>query len=272
MTSTHLLPALSVFMIYTIVEPFDSSSSCSKMAGLGGSAEAAQAQGVSGRLAMSQYVVRDGALTRRPGSAATTSGPLSPGEEFAVVKKGLEELQAMADVPDGSVVIVVDGSEYYEVTISNPLQAGNPYGEEVATIMVDKNSRTAARVALNTKQADERIARRLALYRDLAAKQKTSEYVVRKGVLTRRPGGVARPLPSLNRDKAFAIMKKGIEALQKTMKWKIPDGTAVVLLDGPNYYEVVIGDPLPPGVLGGDYLANVTIDKTTLGVVQILGG
>jgi hypothetical protein len=44
----------------------------------------------------------------------------------------------------------------------------------------------------------------------------------------------------------------------------------VIINDGKEYYEVIIGNPPPSGVSDVDYLAKVLVDKKSLGVVQTL--
>ncbi len=92
--------------------------------------------------------------------------------------------------------------------------------------------------------------------------------MVSKGVLTRRVGGVASRLPSLADDKAFQVIRKSFDAVQE--KLLIPDGSAVIIIDGSKYYEVVIGHPPAAGVLGPDYTAKVMVDKKSLAIVEIL--
>jgi hypothetical protein len=113
-------------------------------------------------------------------------------------------------------------------------------------------------------------ANRVAQFHDLVEKLAKGEYVVSKGVLTRRVGGVASRLPSLADDKAFQVIRKSFDAVQE--KLLIPDGSAVIIIDGSKYYEVVIGHPPAAGVLGPDYTAKVMVDKKSLAIVEILAG
>jgi hypothetical protein len=92
--------------------------------------------------------------------------------------------------------------------------------------------------------------------------------VVEKGELTRRPKSVAGTSTSLSHDQEFSVMKKGLEAAKA--KLMIPDGAGVIINDGKEHYEVVIGNPPQSEVSDIPYLAKVLVDKKSLAVVQTL--
>lgn len=234
---------------------------------------AAQTEELRERLAKSEYVVRKGELTRRPQADADAARPtpLSRDEEFQLVKKSLEAARARLTVPDGSGLVILDAKEHYEVVIGDA-PAAEPAGPEYAAkVFVNKETLAVSRVLVNEmKNADQEAARKVAQFRDLSERLAKSEYVVERGELTRRPDGVAVNSTPLAEDEEFQVMKKGFEAAKA--KLTIPEGSGVVVLEGEEYYEVIIGTPLPAGVRGPDYAAKVMLDKKKLTVVQLLAG
>ena len=154
--------------------------------------------------------------------------------------------------------------------IGNPLRSRDNASEYTAKVMIDKKSLEVVWVEMNDmKKLEEEAARKLAQYRDLSDVMK-SEYVVEKGELVRRPGGMAGPSTTLSKDQELEVMKKGLKAAKA--KLSIADGEGVVINEGKEYYEVTIGIPPAAGVRGPDYTARVMFDKKGLEVVQILGG
>jgi len=100
----------------------------------------------------------------------------------------------------------------------------------------------------------------------LSERLQKSEYVVEKGELTRRPKSVAGTAISPNHDQEVLVMKKGLEAAKA--KLTIPDGAGVIINDGKEHYEVIIGNAPQSEVLDVPYLAKVLVDKKSLDVVQ----
>jgi hypothetical protein len=106
--------------------------------------------------------------------------------------------------------------------------------------------------------------------KELSERLAHSEYVVEKGKLARRPQGRQGTSTSLSHDDEFRVMEKGLDAAKS--KLSIADGSAVIIAESGENYEVVIGNPPPAGTLGPDYTAKVLVDKKTLAISQILSG
>jgi hypothetical protein len=64
-------------------------------------------------------------------------------------------------------------------------------------------------------------------------------------------------------------MKKSLAAAKP--KLLIPDGSGVIINDGKEYYEIIIGSPAQNTVQGSDLPAKVQVDKKSLAVVQVSG-
>jgi hypothetical protein len=223
------------------------------------------------KLAKSEYVVDKGELIPRPQAAREVSTPLSHDQEFEVMKKSLDAAKAKLRIPDGAGVLLVDGKEYYEVIIGSSPSAGVPGPDYTAKIMVDKKSLAVAQILVNDmKNTGDEAAQRTAQFHDLQEKLAGSEYVVEKGELVPRPQAARGVSTPLSHDQEFEVMKKSLDAAKA--KLRIPDGSGVILVDGKEYYEVIIGNTTPAGTLGPDYTAKVRVDKKSLAVIQILSG
>jgi hypothetical protein len=105
---------------------------------------------------------------------------------------------------------------------------------------------------------------------DLRRQMTRSKYVVRNGELACRAGDEsANPqVAELEIVRNFAEI--GLHAAQA--KLPIPDGAAVIIIEMPENYEVIIGSPPPAGKRGADYTAKVVVDKKTRTVVRVLAG
>lgn len=107
----------------------------------------------------------------------------------------------------------------------------------------------------------------MTLAQDVKERLSKSEYIVEKGGLTQRPGGVVGVSTNLNHDEEFKVMKKGFEAAKA--KLTIPDGVGVILDEGKDYYEVIVGSATTPNGGGVDYAAKAMVDKKSLEVVWV---
>lgn len=104
--------------------------------------------------------------------------------------------------------------------------------------------------------------------RELTDKLAHSEYVVEKGKLARRHGAAeAAASTPLGRDEELRTMEKALDAAKP--KLNIPDGSGVIVVDGKDYYEVIIGVPPTAETPAQDYAAKVLVDKKTLAVVEV---
>ena len=187
------------------------------------------------------------------------------------MKKSLDAAKAKLRIPDGSRVIIIDGKDYYHIIVGNPPLKGVQDPDYTAKVMVDKKTRAVVQILTNDmKNLDDDTAIKVAQFRDLSAKLAKSEYVVEKGQLTRRPKSPSVTSTSLSHDEEFQVMKTSLDAAKA--KLTIPNGSGVIIIDGKQYYEIIIGNPPPAGTLGPDYTAKVMVDKKSHAVVQILAG
>lgn len=271
MTASNLLSIVSLLIIHAMVGPVEPAVCCA-VANTGGyyatvepETGAGQASNANQEGARSPYLVRNGEVTLRPGSSAMSMTSLSSTEELRLLQKSLAAAKDKATIADGSVPTVVDRADYYEVVIANPAPTSG--GVDEVRVTVNKKDQSVVRVTL--MHSDEN-ARRIARFQDLAEKLVTSEYVFSKGALTKRPGGTPHSISALNDSQAREVIQKGLDAAKA--KLTIPEGSGVTITDGDIYYEVVIGNPPAPGVLGADYTAKVLVDKKSLAVVHVLAG
>ncbi|MET0650003.1 MAG: hypothetical protein ABW208_25625 [Pyrinomonadaceae bacterium] len=225
------------------------------------------------RLAQSEYVVEKGKLARRKGAAESQDATrLGREEELRTMEKSLEAAKAKLSIPEGSGVVVVEGKEFYEVVIGSP-RPGDAEGEGYAAkVFVDKQTLAVAQVKSNEmNNSDEEIARKVAQFRAMSAKLAQSEYVVEKGKLARRKGAAeSQDATRLGREEELRTMEKALDAVRD--KLNLPEGAGVIVVEGEEYYEVIIGNPPGASGRGPDYTAKVFVDKQTLAVARILSG
>ncbi len=110
----------------------------------------------------------------------------------------------------------------------------------------------------------------VARFMELRRKLTESDFIVRNGELTRRSPSAATSSSAMGIDNARNIADIGLAAVRG--KLNIPEGASVIVVEGANQYDVIIGNPPQVGVRGPDYTAKVSIDKGSRAVIQVLAG